>query len=314
MPLAVDHQDREGEALWWAALQQVPGVGAATMLRLARVFGSPQAAVEAPADELIARGGLSPEQASCIASLQESISALYTRLQAWRSQGIELITIEEDRYPASLRDLRSPPPLLYARGTLIEDDKRAVAVVGSRDADQAGVSLARKIGREFAQRGFTIVSGLARGIDTAGHRGALDVEQGRTIAILGCGLLRVYPPENAVLAQKIARRGCLLAEVPPETEVDTGLLLARDRLQAAMSRAVIVVQAYAECGSIVTAQHALRCGRPLYAVPWSKPPFSEGWERLRAMGARPLDDATDYDALAAEIEAAGSAPPQSRLL
>lgn len=284
------------------------------MMRLARVFGSPQAAVEAPVEELIARGGLSQAQASRVTALLETKPALEARLQAWRDQGIELITIEEDRYPASLRELRSPPPLLYTRGTLIENDKQTVAVVGSRDADRAGVSLARKIGREFAQRGFIIVSGLARGIDTAGHRGALDAEKGRTIAILGCGLMKVYPPENAVLAQKITRRGCLLAEVPPETEVDTGLLLARDRLQAALSRAVIVVQAYAECGSIVTAQHALRCGRPLYAVPWSKPPFSEGWERLRAMGARPIDVATDYNVLAAEIEAAGNAPPQSRLL
>ncbi len=311
---ALSSGNRGGEALWWIALQQVPGVGAATMLRLARIFGSPQKATEASVADLVSRGGLNLEQASRVASLPETIPSLEAKLQTWRDQGIEVITIEEERYPASLHVLRSIPPLLYIRGTLQANDKRAIAVVGSRDADKAGVSLARKIGREFAQREFTIVSGLARGIDTAGHRGALDVKKGRTIAILGSGLLKVYPPENAVLAQKITRRGCLLAEVPPETEVDSGLLLARDRLQAAMSQAVIVVQAHAECGSIVTAQQALRCGRLLYAVPWSKPPFSEGWERLHKMGARPIDSATDFEALACEITNADNRPHQSPLL
>lgn len=310
----VEDRGRGGAALWWAALQQVPGVGAATMLRLAQVFGSPQAAVRASENELTARGGLTPDQAAHVTALTEAIPALEARTAAWRSQGIELVAIEDERYPASLRDLRSPPPLLYLRGTLWKEDARAAAIVGSRDADQAGKALARKLGRELARRGFTIVSGLARGIDTAGHRGALEIEQGRTIAVLGCGLLRVYPPENALLAQKIARRGCLMAEAPPETEVDTALLLARDRLQAALSRAVIVVQAFAECGSIVTAQHAVKCGRLLYGVPWSKPPFSEGWERLRSMGARPLDEAADLDVLAAEIDAPPSAPPQQPLL
>jgi DNA processing protein len=154
---------------------------------------------------------------------------------------------------------------------------------------------------------------LARGIDTAGHRGALAVEEGRTIAVLGSGLLRVYPRENQALAEEIAGRGCLMAEVPPETEVQAAHLLARDRIQAALSRAVIVVQAQAECGSIVTARHARRCGRRLYGVPWSRRPFSEGWEALARMGARPVSGDSDLDALAAEIEAEPE-PPEQRAL
>ncbi len=166
-----------------------------------------------------------------------------------------------------------------------------------------GAMLARRLARDFAGRGFTIVSGLARGIDTAGHRGALSTKEGRTIAVLGSGLLRVYPPENTVLASQLARRGALVSEVPPDTEVDRRLLLARDRIQAGLSRAVIVVRAHQECGSIVTAQHAVHCGRLLFGVPSEVPRFGAGWRRLQGLGARPITPESDLDALAEEINA-----------
>ena len=157
------------------------------------------------------------------------------------------------------------------------------------------------------------MSGLARGIDTAGHRGALLAKEGRTIAVLGCGVQRVYPPENGLLAAKIARRGCVVAEAPPHAEVDRRYLLARDRLQAALSRAVIVVQAHGRCGSLVTARHAVGCGRLLFGVAWEREPMAEGWERLQALGARRLEVETDLDEIAAEIER-GPAPPSQKSL
>jgi len=296
----VEERGGGGGALWWAALQEGPGVGASTMLRLARVFGSAEAAANASVEELVGRGGVSERQASELRRAAESVQVLRRRIEGWRAQGIELLTMEEEAYPAGLRDLQSPPPLLYVRGRLERDDARAVAVVGTREPDRAGARCGRRIARELAARGFTIVSGLARGIDTAGHEGAL--EEGRTAAVLGCGLLRIYPPENARLAGRIARHGALVAEVPPDTQVERRVLLARDRIQAALSRAVIVVQAHRQCGSIVTAEHAVRCGRLLYGVPWSEPPFSEGWARLREMGARDLHAEASVDEVAAEVE------------
>jgi len=305
---------RGGESFWWAALQQAPGVGAGTMLRLARLFGSPEAAVHASLDELRGRGKLSERQARAVLAVREEDALLRRRIEGWAAQGIELISMDDTRYPRALHDLRSPPPLLYVKGRLEPTDAQAVAVVGTRSPSRQGSAVARMLGQELARRGHTIVSGLARGIDTAGHRGALEAEQGRTIAVMGCGLLRVYPPENGLLAGKVAAAGCLMAEVPPETKVRKELLLARDRIQAALSRAVIVVQAHGECGSIVTARHAVRCRRVLYGVPWEEPPFSEGWEALRAMGARPLTGDSDLDSVCAEIDGDSPAPPQERLV
>jgi DNA processing protein len=305
---------RGGGILGWVTLQRVPNIGPAAMLRLARVFGSPEAALETPPEDLITRGRISARQASDILALRGSAPALRREVAAWRAQGIGMTAIGEDGYPGGLADLRSPPPLLYVRGALRPEDARAVAIVGTRSPDRRGTALARRLGYEFAKRGFAIVSGLARGIDTAAHRGALRAEQGRTIAVLGCGLLRVYPPENALLARSIASRGCLVAEVPPDAEVETKLLLMRDRIQAALSRAVIVVQAHGECGSIVTARHAVRCDRLLYGVPWDEPPFSEGWRTLRSLGARPITSDSDLEVVAREIDAHEAKPKQRPLL
>jgi len=307
-------RSRGEEAVWWAALQQVKGVGAGTMLRLARVFGSPEAAAAAPCQELMARGRLSASQAAQVSRLRESAAMLRDQIAAWQAHGIKLLSCEDPRYPGPLRDLRSPPPLLYLRGELRAADAHAVAVVGTREPEPHAARLARALARGLAERGFTIVSGLARGIDTAAHRGTLATPKGRTIAVLGSGLLRIYPPEKALLAARIAKRRCVMAEVPPETEVERGLLLARDRIQAALSQAVIVVQAYPECGSVVTARHAVRCGRLLFAIPWSQGTFAEGWKRLQKMGAKPIEQDLHMDALVAEIEASAPGPEHRPLL
>jgi DNA processing protein len=284
------------------------------MLRLAHVFGSPRKAVEAPVEELSARGGLSVEQAEKLAQTRCDEAGVRSRIRAWCEEGIELVSLTDDRYPRPLLDLRAPPPLLYLRGHLQARDERAVAIVGTREPTGAAAGAAQRLARGFADRGYTVVSGLARGIDTAGHLGALETSSGRTIAVVGCGLRRIYPPENEPLSRAVSEGGCVLSEVPPDTEVQRRLLLARDRIQAGLSLAVIVVQAHARCGSIVTARHALRCGRSLYTVPWSKPPFAEGHRRLQSMGARPLEADADLDAICAEMEKIPPRPRQGRLL
>ena len=305
---------RGGDPIWWSALNHVEGIGAATMLRLARAFGSAEAAVNAAPEELVACGRLTPRQAAEVQHVSRGMEALRERIAAWSRAGIKLLAIGDDAYPPSLLDLRTPPPLLYLRGELRPEDGRSVAVVGTREPTAEGEFVAAQLAEGFAVRGFTDVSGLARGIDTAGHRGALGAPAGRTIAALGSGLLRIYPPENAGLAEQIALRGCLLAEVPPETEVNRKYLLARDRIQAALARAVVVVQAHRQCGSIVTASHAVACRRLLFGVPWSDGPFAEGWEKLRRMGAQPINTESDLDQLAHRILTSSPEPPQRRLL
>jgi DNA processing protein len=298
-----------GGALWWAALQQVEGFGAAKMLRLARAFGSPQGALEASAEELMGRGALSAAQAAQVRRAADSVEAVRRDVARWARAGIHLIAMEDEDYPVGLLDLRSPPPLLYARGAMLPEDADAVAVIGTREPDALGKRLARKMASAFASQGLTIVSGLARGIDTAAHRGALAADGGRTVAVVGCGLERIYPPENALLAQQVAGRGCLLSEVPPHVEVDRRLLLARDRIQAALSKAVVVVEAHAECGSLVTARHAAACGRLLLGVPWSHAAFGQGWRQLVGLGARPIDPESDLRTLGEEIASAPPPPP-----
>jgi DNA processing protein len=310
----VNERGRGGDALWWAALQQVPGVGAASMLRLARVFGSPQRAVEANIEELTARGGLSVEQAHRLKQAGADEAALRANIRTGRDEGIELVSLTDGQYPRSLLDLRSPPPLLYLRGSLHTEDGWGVAIVGTREPTRAAAAAAQRLARGLAERGYTIVSGLARGIDTSGHLGALEASRGRTVAVVGCGLGRLFPLENEALAQDIAERGCLVSEVPPDTEVQRALLVARDRIQAALSLAVVVVQARADCGSMITARHAVRCNRLLYAVPWPERPFAEGCEQLRSMGARVIQADADLDAVCAEIEESPLRPPQHPLL
>jgi DNA processing protein len=294
-------------------MHQVEGIGAATMLRLARTFGSPAAAVQADPAALMSRGRLSAVQAEQMSAVRANLDALQEAISAMQERGISLCALGDPCYPGGLLALRNPPPLLYLRGDLRPDDERAVAIVGTREPTREGAWLAKWLARQLAERGITIVSGLARGIDTAGHRGALAAAQGRTIAVLGCGVLRLHPPENGVLAAQIARRGCLAGEIPPDREVERRFLLARDRIQAALSRAVIVAQAHRECGSMVTARHAVRCRRLLYAVPWTEEPFAEGWQRLQRLGARPVMRGTDLEALVAEIDATPRPSPQQSL-
>jgi len=284
------------------------------MLRLARTFGSPEQAVRASVDDLRERANLSLEQALKLRTISEKPEPVRSKLDAWREEGISLVCIEDSGYPRMLLSLKTPPPLLYLKGAIGESDARAVAVVGTRGPDRDGQEFAKWFARGLAGRGFVVVSGLARGIDTAGHWGAMEVEQGRTIAILGSGLLRIYPPENRTLANRIIDRGALIAEVPPDAHVHREYLLARDRIQAGLSRAVIVVQAGVDCGSIVTARAAVQCKRRLYGVEWQTGAFHDGWEQLRSMGARAIAQDTDLDALAAEIETVSEEASQSPLL
>ena len=172
---------------------------------------------------------------------------------------------------------------LWVRGTLPPPGLR-IAVVGTRTPSLVGRERARNWSRQLTESGVNVLSGLARGIDTEAHRAALAVG-GRTIAVLGNGLFNIYPPENKALAARICRQGALVSELLPEATVSRHGLLARDRLQAALTQAVIVVQTHTGCGSLTTARYAVSCRRPLFALHWQEEPFTTGLARLRQIGA-----------------------------
>jgi DNA processing protein len=253
----------------------------AALGRLFRRFGSSEAILFAAPEQL---AGIPAERA---ASAKELAEAFFGRIEGFAEEGIEAIPIESPRYPQGLLDLRTPPMVIFLSGEIKPEDSRAIAIVGTRSPSREGFRAAREIARRCAAAGFCVVSGLARGIDTAAHGSTL-LAGGRTIAILGNGLLDVYPPENRSLAARIRRQGALVSELWPEEGVSRRSLLARDRLQAAMSLAVLVVQAHVGCGSLTTARYAISCRRPLFALKWEEEPFASGAARLRQIGAKTI--------------------------
>jgi DNA processing protein len=208
--------------------------------------------------------------------------------------GIAVIGRDDAAYPGHLRQVYDPPPVLYVRGSMRPDEgPKSVAIVGSRAATPHGRALARSMARELAGAGATVVSGLARGIDAAAHRGALDAG-GRTVAVLGSGLDHVYPPENAPLAVAIAERGAVVSEFPLGTVPYPGHFPRRNRIIAGWSQAVVVVEAAARSGALVTARVALEEGRDVFAVPGHPShPSCAGCNQLIRDGAPLVRDALD---------------------
>jgi DNA processing protein len=286
--------------LAWLVLNQVPGAGAVTLRRLASRFGSPERALEASRDELMTIGGLSAAQAQGLRNLvahSARIEHLAARLE---QAGVRFLILDDPNYPTNLRNGRDAPPLLYMRGSLLPSDDVAIAVVGTRTPSRSGVAITQDIAKAVAERGATVVSGLALGIDAAAHRGALAARRdplaspragvsptaaGRTLAVLGSGIDRVTPQRHRTLAEEIVRSGAVLAEVPPGTAAGRETLLARNRIQAGLAKAVIVAQCRRRGGSYTTARRALATGRPVFVVTWEEPEFAEGVERLAELGA-----------------------------
>lgn len=204
-----------------------------------------------------------------------------------------LLTPDDEAFPAALRRIADPPQALHVFGTLAEADRNAVAVVGARRASPYGVAVAEWLGRELARSGVTVVSGLARGIDAAAHRGALEAG-GRTIAVLGCGVDVVYPPEHAPLARAIAGAGALLSEYPPGTPPLKHQFPRRNRLISGLSLGVVVVEGREDSGALITADCALEQGREVFAIPGPVfSPTSALPHRLLQQGAKLVSSVAD---------------------
>lgn len=230
-----------------------------------------------------------------------------------RGIGAQLLTIEEDGFPPLLRDSSDPPAVLYVRGRLEPEDRLAVAVVGARRATPHGERFAGRLAEGLARQGFTIVSGLARGIDAAAHRGAL-AAGGRTVAVLGCGIDRIYPAEHGPLAQEIAAHGAVISELPIGAAPLKQNFPERNRIIAWMTWATVVVEAARDSGSLITARLAADEGRTVLAVPGTPgEPNAEGTNGLLRQGAACCRDADDVvEDLAPQIAAAAAAVAAAR--
>jgi len=277
----------------WLAITRVPGLGGATLRRLLERFGSVEAIFAADPAEMSTIPRLRPETIAALQGL--SLEDVAAELAALTEANIILLTWEDPAYPAALHDLSDPPPVLFMKGALLPHDAQAVAIVGSRQASDHALAIARLLGETFAARRFTVVSGLALGIDTAAHEGALAAPGGRTLAVVGSGLRIIHPRENRVLVEHIAARGALLSELRPDAPPRGPSLMARDRVIAALGRAVIVVEAEEGSGSLDTARRAQRLGRPVLACPGSP-----GTDALIQAGAERFDPTPNATAALAE--------------
>lgn len=246
------------------ALCTLPEMGSVKIRLLMQHYGSAAAALQAPLAELVKLPGVSPR---VLPSWERAMKdAPWKRnLHLAKCLHAEIIPFTSPLYPKRLLEIADYPLLLYVQGNWCEQDQRCLAIVGTRQAGVYGREMARKLSRELAQAGFTIVSGLARGIDTAAHEGAL--EGGRTIAVLGSGLAHLYPSENTALAQSIRKNGALLSEFPMDTSPNRYTFPRRNRIVSGMSLGTLVVEAPLQSGAMLTAKWALAQGRPLFALP-----------------------------------------------
>lgn len=292
--------------LYWLALREVRGIGPRTARLLLEAFADAEAVFKQPEAALIEAGVTHPV-ARGIRGFN-NFAPLEKQLCELPKIGARMVRWTDPDYPVNLRQIADPPPYFFIRGALTPQDPKCVAVVGARNASDAGRRMAQRLGLELGARGFTIVSGLARGADSEAHQGALD-SGGKTVAVLGCGVDVIYPPENRKLAETIiADGGALLSELPIGAPPIAENFPARNRLISGMCLGVIVVEAAEKSGSLITARTALEQNRQVFAVPGS--PLNgrtRGSNRLIKEGARLVDCVEDVleDLLPQLGEAAG---------
>ena len=274
------------------ALNMVPNLGPVRLRKLLERFGSPESVLRAPKGKLREVEGVGPELAEGIAGWESTID-LPAELKRVKDFGATVLIQQSPEYPPLLRQLHNPPIVLYVWGTVTERDRQAVGVVGSRKTSHYGTECAKKISYQLAYAGVTVVSGLARGIDTAAHQGAL-AANGRTIAVIGSGLMDLYPPENASLAEKITASGAVVSEFPMTFPPSPQTFPYRNRIVAGWSRSVLVVEAGQKSGALITAEQAMENGRTVFAIPGQiDRPTSFGSNRLIQQGAKLVMSAGD---------------------
>jgi DNA processing protein len=292
------------------ALTRVAGVGSVTFRALVATVGDAAAVFRASPSVLNAVPGCPRRVADAVRAFDEWawVDAELDRLAAL---GGRLLVAGSSEYPVHLRRIHDPPPVLYALGDLAAEEPRVIAVVGSRRATPYGAATAARLARELTGAGFVVVSGMARGIDAAAHRGAM-AGGGRTLAVLGCGVDVSYPPEMRALKEQVKAHGAVLSELPLGAPPDAHHFPIRNRIISGMSLGVLVVEATAESGSLITARLALEQGREVFAVPGNVgTPTSAGTNQLIKAGAtlvETLDDIVGHVAGQLGVTPARTAP------
>ena len=279
-------------AFLWLALSRIPGVGNVIYNRLIEKFHTPENVFQSTPDELKKVEGIRSKTIAAISNFKGNDWAK-RELGQIEKLGITLLTLNDELYPRILKTIYDPPPILYLKGELQEGDSLSLAIVGSRSASAYGKDITMRLARSLTQRGFTIVSGLARGIDTAAHKGALKAG-GRTLAVLGSGIDVIYPWENNTLAENIAQNGAVMSEFPFGTPPEAAHFPSRNRIISGLSLGTVIIEASFRSGSLITARLALEQGREVFAVPGNvDSPWSKGTNRLIKEGAKLIMDPED---------------------
>jgi DNA processing protein len=250
---------------YWLAINLIPDIGPVRARRLLSAFGNPETLFTMPSGELMGVEDIGEERAGRIAGFKEW-DRVDREIEVAAQNDVRIVTMDDHLYPLLLRGLSDAPPVLYVRGNLQETDRYAVAVVGSRRSTHYGMQVSERLACDLASRGLTIVSGMARGVDSASHRGALRAK-GRTLAVLGSGIDVLYPPENRGLMRAISSSGAVVSEFPFGTLPERGNFPRRNRIISSLSLGVVVVEAAVDSGSLITVRYALEQGREVFAVP-----------------------------------------------
>jgi DNA processing protein len=284
--------ERTVYVLDYLTLVMTPGVGPLTLQRLLERFDDPASVLRASPAELAEVEGIGLVGSRRIGN-REGRQEAEQILQFCGEQKIAIVLPHETEFPRLLREIPDPPPLLYVRGSLQRTDQLSVAIVGTRGASHYGRSQAERFARTLARAGLTIVSGLARGIDIAAHRGALEAE-GRTLAVLSSGVHEIYPPQHAAAAEQIMEQGALVSEMPPFSRPKRGMFPHRNRLISGLCLGTVVIEAAERSGALITARLAGEQGREVFAVPGLvTSPAARGCHALIRDGACLVQDPED---------------------
>ena len=300
----------------WLALGRIKGVGGVNFKKITMRFADPTAIFRASPAELAEIEGLHRDVIDNVANFADW-AEVDDEIKRARAAGIKMIPFSAAAYPSRLRAIADPPPLLYVRGEIGSDNDRAVAIVGSRSASEYGRRVARDLARGLVSFGFTVISGMARGIDGTAHESAIRAG-GRTVAVLGCGVDRAYPPEHEMLYRRISESGAVISELPLGARPIAFNFPARNRLISGLSLGVVVVEATEKSGSLITASLAAEQGREVFAVPGEAGASrSRGSHRLIRQGAKLVETVDDIiEEVAPQLARHGgdAASPSARTL
>lgn len=276
--------DNESIILW---LSQTEGLGARKIAAILKHFKDPEEIWYAPRENLAQIPSLSPLNVDTIIK-ERSKELLDAYIKKLKSLNISYVTVQNENYPKLLAEIHDPPAVLYYIGELPEYSRGAVSIIGARRCSEYGMTVSQRLSRELAQRGILIISGMAKGIDSSAHWGALEGE-GKTIAVLGCGADICYPSENRILRDRIIKNGCVISEYPPGTKPMPGNFPVRNRIISGLSEAVVVIEAAERSGTLITVDMALEQGREVLAVPGNiTSKLSTGVNNLIKQGASAL--------------------------